>query len=248
MATTWQLPPTQLDLARGKIDCWFACADQPPEFVKACKELLNAVERKRAERFYFTKHQRRFAVARGTLRRILSLYLEIPAGDIEFDYSDHGKPSISEQQNPKHVSFNLSHSGEWILLGVTQHDALGVDIEQRSDRCTLDIAKRFFAPAEVEQLCELPPNQQQGEFFHIWTQKEAFIKAVGEGLSYPLDKFEVSVNCPAGLHVLARQPEAVGQWQLRNIDTLTGVDAALAIKHPITTLNYFANSQDLSKL
>ena len=247
-SSAWQLPPANLSLHRGTIDLWLACADQPQSVITSCEQLLNPEEIERAQRFYFVRHKRRFTVARAYLRSTLSQYLLIPPEQLIFEYSSHGKPSLLAEQNPQQLTFNLSHSDEWILLGITKRDELGVDIEHFSERCEMGIAKRFFAPEEVEQLAKLPEDQHQASFFHIWTQKEAFIKAIGEGLSYPLDEFIVSVSGDAALHGLKQQPQQTAEWQLRSIETIIGFEAALAIQHPIEKLNYYINSHDLSKL
>ena len=101
---------------------------------------------------------------------------------------------LAKERGDESLRFNLSHSGDLALLGVTRDQEIGVDLEQIQDRiATEQIAKRFFSPREVAMLCALPPPVRQEAFFKCWTRKEAFIKGIGVGLSLPLDKFDVSL-------------------------------------------------------
>lgn len=151
-------------------------------------ETLSPDEHLRMQRFYTPVLQDHFLLTRGVLREILGRHLGREASRLCFEYSDLGKPCIQDTA----LHFNLAHSGEACLLALTLNDNIGVDIEKISRKINvLQIAKRFFTAREYAALQASPVAPQL--FYHIWTQKEAFLKAIGEGLSFGLDRFEVSV-------------------------------------------------------
>ncbi len=152
--------------------------------------LLNKDELIRANRFHFTHHQRRFTVARAMLRVILARYLNISPLALEFTYNQQGKPSLL---NDPSLQFNLSHSGELALLGVGKDHPLGIDLEFFSARPYEGIGKNLFSALENESLNRLNNTLKPLAFFHIWTQKEALIKACGLGLSYPTQQVDVPI-------------------------------------------------------
>lgn len=159
------------------IDLWsFSLTHQPPWAL----DVLNADEKLRAESFYFERHRRRFITARAMLRYILSCYLIKDPQDIVFQYGLHGKPFVIYD-----ITFNLSHSGDMAALGVGYTHEIGVDIERFSTRPYLKLAQSFFAKEEMLWLNRVPEAMSPLIFFKVWTQKEAFIKAIGAGLSYP---------------------------------------------------------------
>src|SRR5580692_3450771 len=154
-------------------------------------EILAPQERERAARFRFAEHRRHFIICRGTLREILSRYLDQSPSRINFVYNRHGKPGLRDSD----VRFNVSHSGGWALQAVTRDCEVGVDIERVDARFISEqIPERFFSPREVAQLRALPAHQQTAAFFRCWTRKEAYIKARGLGLALSLDSFDVSLG------------------------------------------------------
>ncbi|MFC3907933.1 4'-phosphopantetheinyl transferase family protein [Legionella dresdenensis] len=178
------ITPENCQLQADKIDIWqFSLNQLLPIF----ENKLSIDEQERANRFHFEKHRRRFTAARATLRIILASYLACKPEQIVFNYNCHGKPGISHASG---IEFNLSHSGELALLAVGL-SPVGIDLEFFSERPYLGIAKNLFSGEEYDSLSNLPPDLIQLAFFHIWAQKEAFIKACGLGLSYPTSQFTV---------------------------------------------------------
>jgi 4'-phosphopantetheinyl transferase len=193
-----------------------------------CRDPLSPDECERAARFHFEQDRLRFCAARVVLRRLLAKYLDLPARQITFQYSEKGKPGLS---NHRGVAFNVSHSGDFALLGFTRRSAIGVDIEKiREDFDTAAIARRFFSEKEQKALLGLPEGQQHAGFFRCWTRKEAFIKALGEGLSHPLSQFDVSVEICDEVPLTTR-PDAKEseRWCLQSIDAIPGYAAAIAV-------------------
>jgi 4'-phosphopantetheinyl transferase len=151
------------------------------------RAILCAAEIARADVFRFVKDAAQYVQSRSTLRRILARYLDLAPAEIRFQYSSHGKPELDGPGRQLH--FNLSHSHDLAVIAVSGDIEVGIDVERRTDLGYLDLASRFFAPREVQHLQESPCLPDR--FFHIWTRKEACLKAIGTGLSTPLDAFDV---------------------------------------------------------
>jgi 4'-phosphopantetheinyl transferase len=187
----------------GEVHVWRAALDRPPRAIEAFHRTLASDERRRAVRLLHALHRRRFIVARGCLRAILSRYLDLTPERVLFDYGAHGKPAIDPAQMPgAPLHFNLTHCGDLALVAVTRVGHTGIDLEElQADFPVQQVARRFFAPGEVARLGQLAPQQRGTAFFRCWTRKEAFVKANGLGLSLPLDRFEVSLEpgAPAAL-------------------------------------------------
>ncbi|MDF1684721.1 MAG: 4'-phosphopantetheinyl transferase superfamily protein [Legionellaceae bacterium] len=169
-----------------RIDIWSFALDTPLPHPGAA--LLNAEEQARAERFHFPHHQHHFTRARMMLRLILARYLNIPADQLVFDYAEHGKPFLPHYPE---LQFNLSHSGNQGLLAIGKTHALGIDIEKYADRPYEGIGSHVFSDQENATLKRMHPSLKPMVFFNFWAQKEAFIKMLGLGLSYPTTRLTV---------------------------------------------------------
>jgi len=228
----WLPPPTDLALLSDEVHVWRALLDLPVSRIQSLQHTLAADELRRADRFHFQKHHQRFVVARGLLRTILGCYLDIEPGQLRFCYSDYGKPSLSTP-GQKALSFNLSHSGGLALYAVTRNREVGIDLERiRTDFEYAQIAERFFSPRENTVLRALPVSLKPEAFFTCWVRKEAYIKARGEGLSLPLDQFDVSLapGEPAILLNTRGDSQEANRWSLRELSPGPGYAAALAVK------------------
>jgi len=169
-----------LILSPQQIDIWQGSLSSIPLSALA---LLNPEEQARARRFHFAKHQRRFIVARALMRTILGRYLDEDPKRLIFAYNKHGKPEL---EHFAEIHFNLSHSGEFFLLAVGQKFPLGIDLEQHSERPYEGLSQANFSQEEHARLMQAPLESRAAVFFVIWSQKEAFMKACGMGLAYPL--------------------------------------------------------------
>lgn len=180
------------------------------------RSYLSADEVARADRYIVPEATRQFVIARGTLRLLLGAALGVEPGALEFTYGPHGKPSLAGAQGQA-IEFNLSHSRDLCLCAITTDVTLGVDVEWlRAAAATEGIARRYFATGEVERLFALPQAQHLEAFFSCWTRKEAYLKAVGAGLTFPLREFDVSFEPgrPAALLDHRRDPAEVERWQV----------------------------------
>ncbi|MCY3872396.1 MAG: 4'-phosphopantetheinyl transferase superfamily protein [Gemmatimonadetes bacterium] len=192
-------------------------------------ETLSADEWMRADRFLFEKHRAHFVAARGCLRAILAKYMECKPGELAFFYGEHGKPALASPWDKSQLRFNLSHSAGLALIAVSLRFDIGVDVEHLSRKVghMQDLAKRFFAPGEYKRLRALPREEQRRAFFHCWTRKEAYLKAVGTGLVQSLKNFEVSLGRKAKL--LWIKKGNVGDWTLRHLEPAKGYVGSVAI-------------------
>lgn len=192
-------------------------------------ELLDDVERARANRFVFEQDQRRFVTAHAWVRIVLARCLDRAADSLRFTAGARGKPRLVD--TAVDLRFNLSHSGERALLAVACGREVGIDIEKHRSVEIGDLARRFFAPSEWQALLALESSEQVPAFFNCWTRKEAFIKALGDGMACPLDGFEVSLaddDSPQLLRSCTAVPDALTQWRIVSLPVEPGYRAALA--------------------
>ncbi|MFA6301571.1 MAG: 4'-phosphopantetheinyl transferase superfamily protein [Legionella sp.] len=210
-------------LDASRIDLWqFSLRHEIPN----AEQILNESERIRGHRFYFERHQRRFMTARATMRIILAKYLKTTPEQLEFTYNAHGKPEVINQQN---VHFNISHSQDLAILAVGTDAPMGVDLEYFSARPYEGIAKTMFSEQEYAALLLVPKTLQAATFFHVWAQKEAFIKACGLGLAYPTQNFTVPTTIPT--KQLIDDPLHDMTWQMRSFMPEVACSGALCY-HP----------------
>ena len=247
----WESPPFQpLLLGNSDIDVWRAALDLSPLRLQSLQQILTADEQGRAERFCFQKDREYFIVARGLLRTILALYLDIEPAQLRFCYNPYGKPALSAQSGGQDLHFNLSHSHGLALFAIGRGREVGVDIERiLPELVNEQIPERFFSPGEVATLRELPDELQPAAFFNCWTRKEAYIKAKGEGLSLELNQFEVSLapGEPAALLRIDGNPQEAARWWLQDLNPGFGYAAALAAEGHRGRLRYWQWSEELSQ-
>lgn len=168
--------------------------DVGPETVRSLAASLSDAERQRAKRFALDRDCRRFMVARGRLRELLATRLGVRPEAVELMYGRRGKPALAPHFADSGWRFNVSHSGEMAVYAFARGREIGVDIEAvRTLRDSDSIAARFFSRRENAAYQALPPAEKDVGFFNCWTRKEAFIKALGDGLYHPLDRFDVSL-------------------------------------------------------
>jgi 4'-phosphopantetheinyl transferase len=225
----WRPAPTRPRLSREEVHVWRATLSRADDEVEALRALLSEDEADRAGRFHFQRDRTRFTVARATLRQILGSYLSLPPQLLRFEYNEFGKPTLSDAP----LSFNLSHAGDVALYAVARGREVGVDIEAvREGVGCEELAARFFSRGEAETLLALPPEARTRAFFDCWTRKEAYVKALGSGLSQPLDGFDVSLapGEPAALLRSRADAREAARWTLRELSPGDGYAAAVAVE------------------
>jgi 4'-phosphopantetheinyl transferase len=219
--------------AENHVDIWQIDIGGDADSIQERRLLLSTDELQRADRFHFDKHRRRFIKARAAMRQILGGYAGVTAKELTFSYGARGKPELSGAAESIGIKFNLSHSDDVAMLAVTRGLTVGIDIERiNPEFATEEIAERFFAKGEIECLQALPIAERADSFFSCWTRKEAYIKALGDGLSVPLDSFEVAFGPGIGAALLQvkTDPREVSRWSMYDLETAQGFRAALVVE------------------
>ncbi|HEX8213441.1 MAG TPA: 4'-phosphopantetheinyl transferase superfamily protein [Longimicrobium sp.] len=238
----WAAPPAALALHPHDVHVWRVRLDLTPHLLSKLSAALDADEQARAARFRFDIHRTRFTAGRAILRHLLARYLEIRPDEMVFRYSAHGKPSLDGSAADSGLRFNFSNAGGMGLAAFALGREVGVDLEELVRVADFaSIAERFFSPAENEALLALPPKSRDAAFFTCWTRKEAYIKAVGEGLSIPLDSFDVTLAPGDPPRLLATRGEPGGElrWSLHELHPGPGFVGALAVEAPAPAVHWF---------
>jgi 4'-phosphopantetheinyl transferase len=221
-------------LNEGEVHVWLAEHDAGRLLRARDIEVLSGEERERSTRLRFVEHQVRFVQRRRFLRTVLGEYLGTEPQRVEIETDSYGKPHIRGEAL---LSFNLSHSGNLSLLALGKGKKLGIDIERIDRTVNVDeVSRRFFSPREVEEIFGLPSELRELAFFVCWSRKEAFVKAVGRGFSFPLDRFSVSCRPgePAALLDCGDEEKELVRWVLLDLPPIPGNVTALAGELPIS--------------
>ena len=231
MRATTAIRPLGDDRAQRarEVEVHLVALDQPPGVVERLGQTLGEDERARAARFVFAHDAARFIVSRAALRSILARALGTRPHALRFAYGGHGKPELAAPFDGAGLTFNLSHSSAFALVAVTRDVRIGVDIERHRPLEDLRaLAEQNFSSRERRALLALPEEQRVPAFFRCWTRKEAFVKAVGDGLSYPLDGFSVSLRSDeaARLEEIEGDESAGRQWTVLDLGMVPGYSAA----------------------
>lgn len=230
----WQAAPAAAAwrIAEGEVHLWRATLDLPPGRTREYKRFLSRDELARANRFVVRSARDRYTVARAVLRSLLSRYISAPPADLRFSYTDYGKPDLARPATS--LRFNVSHSHDLAVYALTAGLPVGVDVEYLHRRAVVDrlkIAHRFFSDREYNALASMPPYRRDQAFLACWTRKEAFVKAIGQGLSCPLDQFDVTVdpNEPAELLATHWDVSDAQRWTMASFDSGPDYIGALAV-------------------
>ena len=218
--------------APGKVHVWATLLDAAPGLQSDLESLLSFSERSRAERFHFEEHRHRYIVAHGWLRRLLGGYLGIPANAVQFECGAQGKPFLAASARCSNLQFNLAHCESVALLAVACGTPVGIDVERvRPLPDVGDLVNRFFSGKENSEFQPLPEDQKPLAFFNLWTRKEAWLKATGEGIAHLLAGVEVSFlpDAPAQLLGLPAKYGPLENWTVRSVSPGPGLAAAVVV-------------------
>lgn len=218
--------PTNRVLPTEGIDIWQVyLPDITPQYrqLTAC---LSSDEQARMARFVFDSDRQRFGLSRSLLRHLLSAYLQTDPAHLQFIYAAKGKPALALPGSPSlPLQFNLSHSQDWAVYAVSHDCPVGIDVEAIRPLPQLDgLAHRCLTAKERSTFPSLSSPQAEHQFFAYWTCKEAFLKAIGEGLGFPMTQVEISLS-PPSLQVLV--PQYPGPWMLHPWCPAEGYKAAV---------------------
>jgi 4'-phosphopantetheinyl transferase len=230
---SWNVPPTQLLLSRKDVHIWRAVLDLPSNNVRKLKESLSIDERMKAEHFRFERDRSRFITARGILRLILGCYLSVEPSAIRFCYKKNGKPRLQNRFAKTGIQFNLSHSEGLALYVFARDHEVGVDIERIRDFPeTEQMVEQFFSAREIVVFRTLSGSKKQETFFSWWTRKEAFVKATGDGLSYPIDTFDASAVPGKSIELfrILGDAEEASEWSIGDVRPAEEFAGAVAVE------------------
>lgn len=218
-------------LPLDEVHVWCVRLARPSAVVAALFTKLSSDERARAAKFHFEEDRQHYVVGRAVLRTLIGGYEGVEPTAVTITYGPHGKPALPDS----HLRFNVSHASGVALLAFTRGREIGVDVEPVRPLDDADrVARRFFSDQEYAVYTAVPDAQKPQAFFNCWTRKEAFIKAIGEGLSCPLKSFAVTLRPdePARLVQIRGSQTEAARWQLHSLTPLPGtVGAVLAEGH-----------------
>jgi 4'-phosphopantetheinyl transferase len=217
------------DLDDGEVHLWSVDLDQMPSLRCA---LLVSEEMERANRLVRLAHRRRFMKGRGVLRLLLGEYLRADPAGLRIVCGRWGKPGLLESDYPE-WRFNVAHSENEMVIGITKAGCIGVDVEKRrwlADES--ELVRRYFERDEVAEYEALPDCLRTEGFINGWTRKEAVLKARGEGLGTALDSFSVTLDPREGCRIrsfltLEEDPE---DWTLLGLKYGHEITVAVAVK------------------
>ena len=232
----WRSPPELIQLRHNEVHVWRAGLERPSSQTQAFWPTLSQEEQQRAHHFKIPIHRTHFIVARGLLRAILSRYLLTEPHQLQIRLSPHGKPYLSTLSHEESLSLNLTHSKGLALYAISRGREVGVDLEaDRPPNFDYNrIIKRILTAHEAVLFNTLSPAEQRQAFFACWTRKEAYSKARGKGLSFPLKHITVSFlhGEPVALVDVQGDPGETGRWSICELSCGPGYTAALVAAQP----------------
>lgn len=244
----WQLPQSD-DLNEQTVDVWFANLNVSTHEITQGWAMLSALEQDRANRQMRDWQRNAYIATRMILRSILARYLQLAPQEIIFEVNQYGKPRVATHQNPEQLSFNLSHSGGYLLCGVAVGREIGVDVEEVRLRSSLpSLVRKVLSHDEQATLNTLPAENQTLAFYQSWTHKEAYVKAVGRGISFGLASVEVAMrsNRAAELLRIAGDQHEAKRWTTRQFTPAPQTVASVVVDGENLTFRYHQYATDSS--
>ena len=227
-----------MNLPNNEVHLYFSWPDKITDdgLLRRYRSLLSDDELAQMARFYYARHRHQYLITRALIRTSLSAYYQVDPSEWQFGKNGFGKPEISHPDKTLPIRFNISHADGLIMCGIVRDYDIGVDVEdrQRSTRAALDSLSSYFSQQEIEDLGNLPSQQQKHRFFDYWTLKESYIKARGGGLSIPLRKFSFrfQANRLSEFSVHPDLDDDAGSWQFWRIAMADRYQVAVAINSP----------------
>jgi 4'-phosphopantetheinyl transferase len=200
---------------------------------------LNPDESARASQIGANSTRDLFIAGRGVLRILLGQYLRRAPESIQVTYEPHGKPRVAADD---HIQFNVTHSGDLVALAFSTDCPVGIDVEPIRELSNISRIYRYMlCPDEVAELMPLPADARERAFFHCWTRKEAYAKAIGKGLLTAFNDFCVSVHpdAPARFVHFNSDTSRAAAWSLHDLSLSPAYAAALAYPGPERVLSIF---------
>jgi 4'-phosphopantetheinyl transferase len=207
-------------IAGRDVEVWYLNLDGSHQATERFRGMLSDDERSRAEAFRFPDLRRKFTLARGVLRVLAGRYTGVPPEAVTFQYNAAGKPELWPRDSG--LSFNLSHSGGLAAYAFAMASEVGIDVEQVRPIPDLEsIAARHFSAPECSELFAADPASRCEIFYRIWTRKEAYVKAIGSGLSIALKSLD--------LGTCSLYSSAGRAWSIHSLAPPSGYAGALVV-------------------
>jgi 4'-phosphopantetheinyl transferase len=233
MNLIWHRPAKVYNLSTDGVEVWQAEFGLLSEHLEEFEQVLSPDEQERARRYRQKRDHVRFVGARGVLRMILAGYLGVSPSEVEFSYSERGKPFL--KANSTGIEFNVSHSEDKALLAIALNRRVGIDVEYIRPIEVLSLAKRFFQESEYSLLSTFEGMEQLRGFFQLWTAKEAYLKAIGEGLA-GLETVEISLSELESAESLEIHNTGC-DWLLQSLELGEDYCAAIAVEGKASQVN-----------
>lgn len=219
------------------VDVWSGHLTLGADDLQHLAGVLEDGERQKAQAFRLPLMRDRYIAARGLLRQTLAGYLQADPASLKFETGEYGKPCLACGS----LHFNISHSGDLLIIAVADFPDIGIDIENIKPRTSLEsLARRCFSEREFDRWRQLPPAQQLETFYRLWTKKEAFVKAVGRGIALGLEQCEVELEEGGALLVIPAEYGPATAWKAIELPVETEACAALVAANCGFELRRFA--------
>ena len=230
--TNWLSPIECTFVINNAVDIWKICVSENTSLLDSFLAVMHPEEIERAKRYFFTKDKNRHIVCHGALRIILGQYLNTPPLLLVFGTGMNGKPFV-ENSNAVNIQFNISHSGDYILIAIS-NDEVGVDIEMiREEFDYSDIIGEYFSTAEINFIKQ---NNSAERFFMFWTRKEALLKATAKGLDDDL-KLVCSMD---GTHAISGNTiSTINNWEISSFNVNPQYIASIAVNPSVIAAGYW---------
>ena len=203
-ALGWSDPPEHSTLVAGEVQLWLVKVPAPQLGMDALLARLTPAERERADGKRVAAKKREYITGQASLRTLLGMQHGIDPMQVTYRRGVKGKPYLSDSctQTAPRVQFNITHSGDMVMVAMALHTELGVDVEWHNERTDPHrVARRAFSERERETLCKLPERMQRAHFFALWTCKEALVKCTGLGIHSGMANFEIALDGAGGARV-----------------------------------------------
>ena len=230
----WALPPTELPLSADDVHIWRAWETPSDEQLQALAATLSEDEQARAAKFRFSRDREQFILARGTLRLLLAQYWDVAPAHLRFAYEPNGKPYLTTTNGARTpLQFNVSHTSGLVVLAFAWQCEVGIDVERVRPEFADDLtAQQFLTTAELNAWRALSPALQPQAFFHRWTCKEAYLKAIGAGLSVAPTTLSVTLNDDATPREIELSAAPAAPWSFSHFAPQPDYLGALAVSRP----------------
>ena len=215
-----------MNLPQNHLHCFITPVDQADG--RACRAALSGQELEKARAFRFDRDRCLSITARAQIRDLLARYTGQRPDKILFSLGNKGKPQVRPGTPGEAIQFNVSHSSGLVVSVFSRGQQVGADVEGFSRQVDIDIARRFFNPAEFYRIMEAPESMRPALFLRFWTLKEAWAKAKGQGIGIGLDRICFDFSSPESIDYTPKSPLDEGYWQFFQFDPAPEAVAALA--------------------